>query len=148
MTTTDVGNPWRERRVFHWAHQGGAKEAPSNTLYAMEKGLAKGAHGLEFDVHCSREGHVVVIHDKTLERTTNGARVGLPAFGRRTGRVGRRLLVDPLIDDIRTVPPSGPVIEVEEARSHHDSVPALCRLCFRLRWPTADPTDDDRRQHQ
>jgi glycerophosphoryl diester phosphodiesterase len=73
MTTGNAANPWLDRGVFHWAHQGGAREAPSNTRYAMDKGLANGAQGLEFDVHRSRDGRVVVIHDKTLERTTNGA---------------------------------------------------------------------------
>lgn len=64
-------NPWLGRRPFHWAHQGGAKEAPSNTLYAMEKGRLSRAHGLEFDVHRSQDGRIVLIHDPTLERTTN-----------------------------------------------------------------------------
>ena len=65
-------NPWLGRGVFHWAHQGGAREAPSNTLYAMAKGTEAGADGLEFDVHRSADGYVVLIHDATLERTTNG----------------------------------------------------------------------------
>jgi glycerophosphoryl diester phosphodiesterase len=71
MTTSVAANPWLERRAFHWAHQGGAKEAPSNTLHAMEHGCAAGADGLEFDVHRSRDGHVVVIHDASLHRTTD-----------------------------------------------------------------------------
>lgn len=65
-------NPWLERTRFHWAHQGGAREAPSNTLYAMKRAVAAGSAGLEFDVHASADGHVVVAHDATLERTTNG----------------------------------------------------------------------------
>lgn len=73
MPASSPANPWLTRRVFHWAHQGGAEEAPSNTLYAMEEGRAAGAHGLEFDVHRSNDGRVVVIHDKTLERTTDGS---------------------------------------------------------------------------
>ena len=71
MTDPKTENRWLGRGVFHWAHQGGAKEAPSNTLYAMEQGCANGAHGLEFDVHRSRDGRVVLIHDDSLERTTN-----------------------------------------------------------------------------
>ena len=72
MTTSDLANIWLERRVFHWAHQGGAKEAPSNTLDAMDRAAAIGVDGLEFDVHLSRDGRVVLIHDRTLKRTTNG----------------------------------------------------------------------------
>ncbi len=67
------GNPWLNRGVFHWAHQGGANEAPSNTLYAMEQAVQAGAHGLELDVHRTRDGEVVLIHDDTLDRTTNGS---------------------------------------------------------------------------
>jgi len=56
------------------AHRGGAKLAPENTLLAFERALTWwGADILELDVHPSRDGHAVVIHDPTLERTTNGA---------------------------------------------------------------------------
>lgn len=61
--------------VRRWAHQGGAREGPSNTLAAMTRAMADSggrANALEFDVHRTRDGAVVVIHDKTLERTTNG----------------------------------------------------------------------------
>src|SRR5262245_49168897 len=56
-----------------FAHRGGRALAPENTLVAFDAGLAAGADGLEFDVHLSRDGHVVIIHDATLERTTDGA---------------------------------------------------------------------------
>jgi glycerophosphoryl diester phosphodiesterase len=55
-----------------YAHRGGAKLRPENTVLAFDHGLALGADGLEFDVHLSRDGVVVVHHDRTLERTTNG----------------------------------------------------------------------------
>jgi glycerophosphoryl diester phosphodiesterase len=66
-------NPWLERRVIAYAHQGGAKEAPSSTLYAMRRALEHGATGLELDVHATSDGELVVCHDPTLERTTNAA---------------------------------------------------------------------------
>jgi glycerophosphoryl diester phosphodiesterase len=59
----------REKLVF--AHRGGAKLAPENTMAAFENGLALGSDGLECDVHLSRDGIPVVIHDSTLDRTTN-----------------------------------------------------------------------------
>lgn len=62
-----------QRRVFAWAHQGGAREAPSNTVHAMERALAAGAHGLEVDVHRTADGHLVLAHDERLERTTDGS---------------------------------------------------------------------------
>jgi glycerophosphoryl diester phosphodiesterase len=53
-------------------HRGCGKGQIENTLRAMREGLAAGADGVEFDVQASRDGQVVVIHDYTLERTTNG----------------------------------------------------------------------------
>jgi len=55
-----------------YAHRGGAKLRPENTLLAFDHGLSLGADGLEFDVHLSRDGVVVVHHDTTLDRTTDG----------------------------------------------------------------------------
>jgi glycerophosphoryl diester phosphodiesterase len=55
-----------------FAHRGGSVLAPENTIEAFDTGLALGADGLELDVHLSRDGAVVVHHDRTLDRTTNG----------------------------------------------------------------------------
>jgi glycerophosphoryl diester phosphodiesterase len=55
-----------------FAHRGGRAIAPENTVIAFDAGVAAGADGLEFDVHLARDGEVVVIHDATLERTTDG----------------------------------------------------------------------------
>jgi glycerophosphoryl diester phosphodiesterase len=55
-----------------YAHRGGAALRPENTLAAFDHGLSLGADGLEFDVHLSRDGVVVVHHDDRLERTTSG----------------------------------------------------------------------------
>lgn len=67
-------NPWLAGKgVFHWAHQGGAREAPSNTLRALRRAREEAqADGLELDVHRCRSGELVLIHDQELERTTNG----------------------------------------------------------------------------
>jgi glycerophosphoryl diester phosphodiesterase len=54
------------------AHRGASGAAPENTLAAFRAALAAGADGVEFDVHLSRDGVPVVIHDETLERTTTG----------------------------------------------------------------------------
>jgi glycerophosphoryl diester phosphodiesterase len=54
------------------AHRGNSAFFPENTLASFESGIAASADALEFDVHISRDGHAVVIHDATLERTTNG----------------------------------------------------------------------------
>jgi len=54
------------------AHRGGALLWPENSLLAFRNAIALGADFLEFDVHLSREGEVVVIHDAALPRTTTG----------------------------------------------------------------------------
>ena len=54
------------------AHRGGALLWPENSLLAFRNALALGADYLEMDVHLSRDGEVMVIHDATLERTTTG----------------------------------------------------------------------------
>jgi len=54
------------------AHRGGALLWPENSLVAFRHALAMGADYLELDVHLSRDGEVIVIHDPTLDRTTTG----------------------------------------------------------------------------
>ncbi len=53
-----------------FAHRGASAHAPENTLAAFELALAQGADGIELDVKLSADGHVVVIHDPTTDRTT------------------------------------------------------------------------------
>ena len=65
-------NPWLERRILNISHQGGEIEAPSNTLYALKTSVTKGADVLEIDVHATSDRELVVIHDATVDRTTNG----------------------------------------------------------------------------
>jgi glycerophosphoryl diester phosphodiesterase len=57
-------------RPLVFAHRGGSALAPENTLAAFDNAVALGADGLELDVHLSRDGCVVVHHDRTLDRTT------------------------------------------------------------------------------
>jgi len=54
------------------AHRGNSMHAPEDTLESLRQGLALGADGLEFDVRLSADGVPVVIHDPTLDRTTDG----------------------------------------------------------------------------
>ncbi len=65
-------NPWLDRRVIAYAHQGGAWESPSSTLFAMRHAVRSGATAIELDVHASADGELVVCHDTTVDRTTNG----------------------------------------------------------------------------
>jgi len=60
-------------RPLVFAHRGGSRLAPENTIAAFDRGLAEGADGLEFDTRLSADGVPVVIHDDTLDRTTGGS---------------------------------------------------------------------------
>ena len=65
-------NPWLGRRILNYAHQGGAHEGPSSTLFAIDRALGAGAGAIELDVHATKDRHLVVCHDETVDRTTNG----------------------------------------------------------------------------
>lgn len=54
------------------AHRGSSAHAPENTLAAFRLAADQGAHAIELDAKLSSDGQVVVIHDRTVERTTNG----------------------------------------------------------------------------
>ncbi len=55
------------------AHQGGEQLRPSNTLPAFEHAVALGADVLEMDVHATQDGVLVLMHDDTVDRTTDGS---------------------------------------------------------------------------
>lgn len=67
-----MDNPWLKRRVLAYAHQGGAREAPASTLYAIERAIALGTDAIELDVHQTRDGVLVVTHDPSVQATSNG----------------------------------------------------------------------------
>lgn len=54
------------------AHRGASANAPENTLAAFKLAREQGADGIELDVMLSKDGHLVVIHDDSVDRTTNG----------------------------------------------------------------------------
>lgn len=59
-------------RPLNFAHRGASHETPENTLVAFLLAADLGADGIEFDVQITKDGEVVVIHNLTLEATTNG----------------------------------------------------------------------------
>ncbi|MSS72132.1 MAG: glycerophosphodiester phosphodiesterase [Candidatus Latescibacteria bacterium] len=59
-------------RTLSIAHRGASGMAPENTLIAVERALDLGVDVVEIDVHVTRDGHVVVLHDATVDRTTDG----------------------------------------------------------------------------
>ena len=55
-----------------FAHRGASGYAPENTMAAFRLAVEMGADGIELDVHFSKDGELMVIHDSTVDRTTNG----------------------------------------------------------------------------
>lgn len=55
-----------------WAHRGASAYAPENTIEAFLLAAEQGAHGVELDVQLSADGELVVIHDETIDRTSDG----------------------------------------------------------------------------
>jgi glycerophosphoryl diester phosphodiesterase len=79
---SSAGAPAAEKQVFDkkgarraplvFAHRGGGGLYPENTLEAFEYSARMGADVLELDVHQTRDGALVVLHDRAVDRTTNG----------------------------------------------------------------------------
>jgi len=67
-----MNNPWiRPQKPLVIAHRGNAVAAPENTLAAYQRAHEDGADMIETDVNISKDGHLVIIHDSKLDRTTN-----------------------------------------------------------------------------
>lgn len=113
------------------AHRGGGLLWPENSLLAFRNALALGADYLEMDVHLTRDGEVVVIHDPTLDRTTTG-----------TGPVRERTLAE--LGTLRLKDPTGAV--TEERIPTLDQVVALA-VAGRRQILLEIKTDEQRRRY-
>ncbi|MBO0855918.1 MAG: glycerophosphodiester phosphodiesterase, partial [Nocardia sp.] len=60
------------RGPFVVAHRGASGTLPEHTLAAYELALNEGADGVECDVRLTRDGHLVCVHDRTVDRTASG----------------------------------------------------------------------------
>ncbi len=107
----------RGSRPLVFAHRGGSKIGPENTITAFDRGLLVGADGLELDVHLSRDHVVVVHHDASLERTT---RLKGPLNHRTAAELAQED-VPALRDVLARYPRKPTIIELKEAG------PALAR---------------------
>jgi len=109
-------------------HRGAAAEEPENTLRGFRRALDAGAAGMELDVQLTRDGRLAVIHDATVDRTTNGR-----------GRVRDFTLAELQKLDAgqgERIPGLEEVVELVRGRAyllvelkHPEAAPALLRLC-------------------
>ncbi len=83
------------------AHRGFSKKYPENTLLAFKKAIEIGAGGIELDVHATNDGHIVVMHDGDVKRTTNGSgsisKMSLEEFQKLDAGQGEH---PPLLEDV------------------------------------------------
>jgi glycerophosphoryl diester phosphodiesterase len=63
---------WYKEKPLNIAHRGASGHAPANTMAAFLLATEMGADGIELDVHLSADGELVVIHDHTVDATTDG----------------------------------------------------------------------------
>ena len=84
-----------ERETKVWAHRGASGYRPENTMEAFELAIKQGADGIELDVHTSADGELIVIHDETVDRVTDG-----------TGLVGEKTLKE--LKDLKVSTPAEP----------------------------------------
>ncbi len=107
--------------VLHWpspmifAHRGASAYAPENTLKAFELAIQQDADAIELDAKLSADGHVVIIHDQSVDRTTNGTGLvsDLPLAALREFDAGLKLFKEPSGEIIPTL---SEVFEVVDRR--------------------------------
>ncbi len=60
------------KKSLNIAHRGFSSKYPENTMLAFKKGVEAGCEGIETDLHMTKDGIIVICHDETINRTTNG----------------------------------------------------------------------------
>lgn len=118
------------------AHRGGGGLAPENTLAAMEQTARSGNAGwIEFDLHRTRDGHLVVCHDSDVSRTTDGADYRL-----RSARIAELDLVEVRrLDAGRWFSPRFSGEQVPLFEEVLDLLASRCRLMIELKSPELYP---------
>jgi glycerophosphoryl diester phosphodiesterase len=119
------------------AHRGFSSLAPENTLASVAASIAASADACEFDVRCTADGHVVLMHDATVDRTTNGsgevadmtlAEAQLLDAGAWKGREYVGEVIPSLADVFELMAPSGQLAVVEiKANEAAEGIARLAR---------------------
>lgn len=67
-----ISEAYATGRTLVFGHRGAMADAPMNTLASFQAALEQGADGVELDVHLSQDGHIVIVHDFSVDATTDG----------------------------------------------------------------------------
>ena len=110
------------------AHRGASADEPENTLLAFQRAIEQGAQMIELDLDQSADGHVIVMHDATLERTTNlrGRVAEMSLADIRQADAGKGELV-PTLDEVLdlTLGKARLYLEIKEARAAANTIKAI-----------------------
>lgn len=121
------------------AHRGASGYAPENTMPAFELAKEMGADGFELDVHLSSDGHLIVIHDETLDRTTNGTGLvsskslaEIKTFDASYGKVKYSAAKIPLLEEVlELIKGTGMIINIE-IKTDVIQYPGIEEKCLKL----------------
>ena len=116
-------------------HRGNRAHAPENTLESLREAVALGVDAVEFDLRVSRDGRLVVIHDETLDRTTNGS--GPIALRTVTELKGLDAGAGYTPDEGRTFPWRGRGVRVPTFDEIIESLPRELPCIIELKTPAA-----------
>lgn len=109
--------------ILKIGHRGAKGYEPENTLISFQKAIDIGVHGIELDVHLSSDKQLVVIHDETIDRTTNGKgfvnhfntlalnAFGIPKLSDVLDLVNQKCFVNIELKGIGTAKPTNEIIE-------------------------------------
>jgi len=107
-------------------HRGASGSFPENTMLAFKQALREGADSVEFDVRVTADGVPVVIHDATLDRTTDGQGqvAELPLAAIREFDAGRGERIPTLAQVLEELAPTPVIVEIKEGEADPDPDPA------------------------
>ena len=124
MDRAPLADPRRDDGLWVIGHRGAAGLTPENTLASFTHAVRLGVDAVELDVHLSADGHLVVIHDERLERTTNGngkvAEAPLAHLRMLDAGAGERV---PTLDEVLEAVPGHIAVNIElKGRGTADAV--------------------------
>lgn len=124
-------------RTLVWAHRGASAYAPENTMPAFELAAEMHADGVETDVHFSKDGRIMIMHDSKLDRTSNGQglitdytydELQVFDFGIKTGAQFKGTRITTMDDLFELCRRTGMVVNVE-IKSDDPLMPAALDEC-------------------
>ncbi len=135
VTSSDIGLLTNPRRPIVIGHRGASHSFPENTLLSFQKAIEAGVHALEFDVRSSRDGVPVVIHDPTIDRTTDGSGLVTGFTGRDLQRLdaGRGERIPTLADVLDAFPDVPMLLDVKTSRASKAVIDMLVAHGAKLR---------------